>query len=73
MKWHAQNTVEFQDTNKSPDPDQMIRPCVNYEKQKTCCLEDFSFPVLHTVKIIKKRKDRHYLDLAREVKNTVEQ
>ena len=63
-------------TNGSSDLGQKIRPYNNQKKKKkkkrTCKIVDFAVPADHRIKLKEGEKKDKYLDLARELKNTME-
>ena len=51
----------------------MTRPTDNQQaKEKTCWIVDFAVPADHRVKLKESEKSDKYLDLARELKKTME-
>ena len=64
-KCDAHNSLEFLDTNRSPNPGQKTKPSAEYGKKRTCPLRDFVVP--SDQRILNQRKSEKYLDLAREL------
>ena len=60
-------------THESPNLGQKTRLNDNQQKKKTCKIVDFSVPADHRIKLKECEKKDKYLDLARELKKTVEQ
>ena len=56
----------------SPDIGQKTRPYNNQQKKGTCKIVDFAVPADHRIKLKEFEKKDKYLDLARELKKTVE-
>ena len=60
-------------TDRSPNLSQKTRPYNNQEeKKKICKIVDFALPTDHRIKLKECEKRDKYLDLARELKKTVE-
>ncbi len=58
---------------RSPNLDQTTRSNSNQQKKKrTCKIVDFAVPADHRIKLKKSEKKDQYLDLARELKKTME-
>ena len=70
----AWTSLGFWDTNGSLNLDQTTRPCNNQKKKKmrTCRIVDLGVPADHKVKLKESEKKDKYLDLAWELKKTVE-
>ena len=62
----------FQHTNGSANLSQTIRLYNNQQKKRTCKIVDFAVLVIHRVKLTEREKKDKYLDLARELKKTME-
>ena len=73
-EWDTQTSLEFWDSNGSPNLGQTIRPRDSqYKKTKrnkegTCRVANFTVPANHRVKLKESEKKNKYLDLARELK-----
>ena len=59
-------------TNISPNPGQKTRPYNNRQKKIICKIVDFAIPADHRINLKECAKKDKYLDLARELKKTVE-
>ena len=47
----AQNSLEFWDKNRFPNPGKKTKPKDNYKRKRICRIVDFAVPVNHRVKI----------------------
>ena len=77
-KWHTQTPMGLWHTNGSPNLGQKTRPYNNQQKKKKkkkkkiCKIVDFAVPANHRIKLKEcEKKDKH-LNLARELKKTME-
>ena len=68
----------FWDANRSPNLGQTTRPCDSQkkkkkkkEKKRTCRIVNFAVPANYRVKLKESEKRYKYVDLARELKNTM--
>ena len=61
-EWNAQTSLEFWDTNGSPNISQKTRPSDSQQKKRTWIV-DFAIPVNHRVKLKESKKQDKYLDL----------
>ena len=71
-EWDAQTSLGFWDTNGSPNLGQTTRPSENQQKKRTCRMVDFVISVDLRVKIKDSEKRVKYIDLARQLKKTME-
>ena len=73
-KWYAQTPVGLWYTNESPNLGPKTRSYNNPQKKKKkiCKIVDFAVPVDHRIKLKECEKRDKYLDLARELKKTME-
>ena len=74
-KWVTQTVMGFCDTNGSPYLSQTTRPYYNQQKKKkkiTCWFVDFAVPADHRLKLKEGEKKDIKLELARELKKSVE-
>ena len=71
-EWDTQTPLEFCHTNRSPNLGQSSRPYNNQNKKRIWKIVDFAVPANHRVKLKESEKKDKYLDLARELKKTVE-
>ena len=73
-KWHTQNPMGLWHTNGSPNLCQKTRPYNNQQKKKKkiCKIVDFAVSADHRIKLKECEKRDKYLDLARELKKTME-
>ena len=72
-KWHTQTPMGLWHTNGSSNLDQNTRPYINQQQQKKICyIFDFAVPADHRIKLKECEKKDKYLDLARELKKTME-
>ena len=71
-EWDTYTPLGFWPTNGSPNPCQTNRPYNNQQKKRTCKIEDFCIPADHRLKLKENLKKDKYLDLARELKKTME-
>ena len=62
----------FRHINRSPSLSQTTRSYNSQQKKRTRGIEDFAVPADHRVKLKEVEKKDNYLDLARELKKTVE-
>ena len=69
-EWDAQTPLRFWDTNGSSNLGQTARP--SQQKKRIFRIVDFAVPVDHWVKMKESEKKDKYLDIARELKKTVE-
>ena len=51
---------------------QKTRPYDNQQKKRTCEIVDFAVPADHRINLQESKKKNKYLDLARELKKTIE-
>ena len=56
----------------SSNNDQKTKPCDNQQKKRTCEIIDIALPADHRIKLKECEKKDDYIDLARELKKTVE-
>ena len=68
VKWDAQNSLGFWDTNGSPNLGQITRPRYNHKKKRTRKIVNFAVPVDKRVKLKESEKKDKYQDLGRELK-----
>ena len=74
-KWHSQTPVGLWYTNGSPNLSPKTRSYNNQQKKKKkkiCKIDDFAVPADHRIKLKECEKRDKYLDLARELKKTME-
>ena len=71
-EWHIQAPMELWHTNDSPNLGQKTSPYSNQQKKRTCKIVDFAVPADHKIKRKESEKKDKYLDLARELKKTME-
>ena len=71
-KWLAQTPVGLRYTNGSPNLGPKTRPYNNQQKKKICKIVDFAVPADNRIKLKESEKRDKYLDLARELKKTME-
>ena len=72
-KWHAQTPIGLWYTNGSPNLGPKTRPYNNQrKKQKIYKVVDFAVPADHRIKLKECEKGDKYLDLARELKTSME-
>ena len=67
-KWDVQTSLEFWDTNGTPNLDQTTRSSDSQQNKGNWRIVNFSVPADHGVKVMKSEKEDKYLNLARELK-----
>ena len=68
IKWDAQTSLGFWETNESSNLSQITRPSDSQQNKRTCRIVDFAVLADHRVKLKESEKRDKYLDLARKLK-----
>ena len=71
-EWDAETPLGFLDSNGSPNLSQTTSPYNNQQKNRTGRIVDFAVQAGHRVKLKKYEKKYKYLDLAWELKKTLD-
>ena len=72
-KWYMHNPESrFWDSNGSSNLSQTTRPSDSQQKKRTCWIVDFAIQADDRIKLKESEKKDKYLDLARELKKTME-